>query len=108
MSNNEYIKPCPLCGREVICESAYSSVFEEIRAYIHCDYCQYYHWYRGISVFNLPDNERETINRVHEEVRLKTIKKWNKDIITQQDIKNAYETGFKDGYSIAKEEEHST
>lgn len=108
MKTNDQLKPCPLCGGKVECESAYSSVFEEIRSYIHCDYCQYYHWYRGISVFDLPNTERETVNRVHERVRQKTIEKWNSQVITKDDIKQAYETGFKDGYSIAKEEEHST
>lgn len=70
--------PCPFCGGEAECVSAYSSVYEEIRAYVECKQCGLLRWYRGIDVYDLSGNETALIAKYHEKAKKMAIKEWNK------------------------------
>lgn len=74
------LKPCPFCGGEAECESAFSSVYDEIRAYVKCKKCGLLRWYRGIDVYELTGRETDLIAKYHAEAKRMAIEAWNRRV----------------------------
>ena len=70
--------PCELCGGEVECGSAFSSVHDEIKAYVKCKQCGLLNWYKGVDAYDISGESDATIARYHEKAKKIAIKEWNK------------------------------
>lgn len=70
--------PCPFCGGEAECNSAFSSVHDEIKAYVKCKSCGLLNWYKGVDAYDLSGESDATIARLHEKAKKIAIKEWNK------------------------------